>query len=427
MIPLPTGLVVRSRSRQSLRICLAVGQVVAVVLALLAPASVWAQAIGPEFPVNTYTTGDQSLAKVAADSTGNFVVVWSSFDQDGDSWGIFGQRFSNTGSPLGTEFQVNTFVSGNQLRPALAMDRSGNFVVVWWSLGQDGDDYGIYGQRADSTGNPVGTEFKVNTNTTDAQRDASVAMDNSGSFVVVWSSLGQDGDSWGVYGQRYDSLGPPASSEFQVNTYTTSHQSAPAIAIDGSGDFVVVWQSFGQDGDGAGVYGQRFDNAGGALGVEFRVNSYTTSFQSSPSIAVHSSGDFVVVWQSFGQDGDSDGIYAQRYASSGAPAGSEFQVSTYFYNIQRTPSIAMHPSGAFVVVWQGKEQDQGIQDFGIIGRQYDNAGNPLGPEFVVNTFYEGPQERPSVAVGSAGGNIVVWQSHLQDGDGFGVYGQRNGP
>ena len=46
--------------------------------------------------------------------------------------------------------------------------------------------------------------------------------------------------------------------EFQVNTYTTSSQSGPSVAMDGAGNFVVVWQSSGQDGSSGGVFGQRF-------------------------------------------------------------------------------------------------------------------------------------------------------------------------
>jgi hypothetical protein len=75
---------------------------------------------------------------------------------------------------------------------------------------------------------------------------------------VVWASYGQDGDSGGVLGQRYDSAGAPLGNEFQVNTHTTSRQDSPSIATDSSGRFVVAWTSYFQDGDGAGVFGQRF-------------------------------------------------------------------------------------------------------------------------------------------------------------------------
>jgi hypothetical protein len=113
----------------------------------------------------------------------------------------------------------------------------------------------------------------------------------------------------------------PVGSEFQVNTYTTRNQQAPSVAADASGNFVVVWQSDGQDGSGSGVFGQRYDSAGRALGSEFRVNSFTTENQADPSVAADASGGFVVVW---GHDGIQ--IFGQPYDSAGDPLGSEFQV-----------------------------------------------------------------------------------------------------
>ena len=69
-------------------------------VALLAviPRAGWSQGdpVGPEFRVNTYTTGDQyaGIRSVAADPLGNFVVVWVSDFQDGSNRGIFGQRYN---------------------------------------------------------------------------------------------------------------------------------------------------------------------------------------------------------------------------------------------------------------------------------------------------------------------------------------------
>ena len=107
-------------------------------------------------------------------------------------------------------------------------------------------------------GNPLGPEFPVNSQTLDDQINSSVALDPSGNFVVVWQSDLQDGSYEGVFGQRYASSGAPIGPEFRVNTYTTGIQEDPAVASDASGNFVVVWRSNGQDGSYSGVFGQRF-------------------------------------------------------------------------------------------------------------------------------------------------------------------------
>ena len=153
------------------------------------------------------------------------------------------------------------------------------------------------------------TETLVNTYTSNYQTSPSVAVDADGDFVVAWQSNAQDGDGYGIYAQLYNELGVAVGSEFRVNTTTASNQSAPSVAVDADGDFVVAWVSSGQDGSGFGVYAQRYNASGAAVGSEFRVNTYTASTQSAPSVAVDADGDFVVAWQSSGQDGSSFGVY----------------------------------------------------------------------------------------------------------------------
>jgi hypothetical protein len=146
----------------------------------------------------------------------------------------------------------------------------------------------------------VGAEFKANTYTTNAQQNPSVAIDSDGDFVVAWQSFGQDGSNYGIYAQRYNSSGTAQGSEFRVNTYTTNSQRNPSVAIDSDGDFVVAWQSNGQDGSNYGIYAQRYNSSGTAQGSEFRVNSYTTGHQRNHSVAIDSDGDFVVAWHGTG-------------------------------------------------------------------------------------------------------------------------------
>ena len=42
------------------------------------------------------------LAAVAASPSGSFVIVWQSFAQDGEDYGIFAKRYSSAGAPLAT-------------------------------------------------------------------------------------------------------------------------------------------------------------------------------------------------------------------------------------------------------------------------------------------------------------------------------------
>jgi hypothetical protein len=402
---------------------------VVLVLALLsAPQDGWAQGhshrapdtpIGPEFAVNTYVPGDQRGVFVSG-TIGyplHRVFVWTSDGQDGSGLGVFG-RADSAG-----EFRVNTYTTGDQAEASVAIAEGGNFVVVWTS-GQDGSGPGVFAQRYATGGTPLGPEFRVNTFTTGSQHEPRVAAGSSGDFVVVWTSEAQDGSAPGVFGQRYASSGAPLGGEFRVNTYTTGSQYHPAVSADkGGGSFVVVWQDGttpegGQPG--RGVFGQRYSSAGSRLGPEFQVETYTTGFQGAPAVVSQGAGSFVVVWHSDGQDGSDLGIYGQRYGSSGAPFGSEFRVNAYTTGPQAFPAIGVDSIGCFFIAWTS---DDG-SGTGIFGQSYV-LGIPSEQQYRVNTYTTGNQARPTASQDTAivGTFVIAWDSQGQDGSGYGLFGQ----
>jgi hypothetical protein len=370
---------------------------------------------GPEFRVNTTTAGDQVTGRVAMDADGNFVVAWRG--DDGSGFGVFAQRFDVAGVPQGPEFRVNTTTQNSQEGYSVAMDADGDFVVVWQSLGQDGGSWGTYGQRYNAAGQPLGSEFLVNTVTDGSQLAASVAMDASGDFVVVWQQGG--GGEGGIFAQRYNSAGERVGDEFPVNTTTAANQNRARVAMNDAGDFVIAWQS--QDAESYGIYARRYNAAGVPQGDQFRVNTLETGSQDEVSIASDAAGDFIVAWHSQGQDGDGLGIYARRYGATGLPQGAEFAVNMITAGSQADPRVAMDSAGGFVVTWHSEGQDG--NGSGVLARRYDAAGAAMDSEFQVNTFAVGHQLTPDVAVDADGDFVVTWYS-AQDGDGFGVYGRR---
>lgn len=390
----------------------------------LEPRELLAVAVGPEFLVNTYTTLNQSITAIDADAAGNFVVVWNSEGQDGSGYGVYGQRYSAAGTPQGAEFRVNDFTTGDQLDASVAMDSDGNFVAVWASHGQDGSGYGIYARRYNANGVPEGGEFRVNSYTMNSQLDPSIAMNSDGDFVIVWASHSQDGDRWGVYGRRYDSSGIPEGSAFRINSYSTDYQYFPSVAMDADGDFVTIWTSRWQDGSNDGVYAQRFNASGIPQGSEFRVNTFTSNNQFVQSAAMDSEGNFVIVWTSQNQDGDGLGVFARRYSAAGVAQGAEFQVNTYTLANQTQSTIALNDNGDLVVTWASQGQDG--DGYGIYARRYTNSGLPLENEFRVNTFTTSDQSAARVAMNPDGSFVVAWSSAGQDGSGSGVYAQRIG-
>jgi len=380
---------------------------------------------GPEFRVNTTTTGEQEIffsrgRTVAMDADGDFVVVW--YSGDGSGYGVFAQRYNAAGLAQGTEFRVNTTITDNQDSHAVAMDADGDFVISWTSTNQDGSFYGIYAQRYNAAGVAQGTEFQVNTFTNNLQDGSKVSMDADGDFVITWHSSGQDGSSSGIYAQRYNAAGVAQGGEFQVNTYTDNLQNHASVALDADGDFVISWTSANQDGSSNGIYAQRYNAQGVAQGGEFQVNTYTDSSQNNANVTLDADGDFVIAWHSYAQDGSIYGIYAQRYNAAGVAQGTEFQVNTYTDNNQSNASVAMDADGDFVITWQSFGQDGG--NGGIYAQRYNSAGVAQGSEFQVNTYTIDSQRNASVAMDADGDFVIAWQSYGQDGSGSGIYAQR---
>jgi hypothetical protein len=142
-----------------------------------------------------------------------------------------------------------------------------------------------------------------------------VAVSTSGQFVVVWHSLLQDGYLRGVFARRFSSSGAALANEFQISAYTTGSERNPSVAVGADGDFTVAWD----DSVAQNVFARRFSSAGASLTGNFLFNTYTPDYQIFPSVAAAASGDFVVAWESQGgQDGDSLGVFAQRFASIAA-------------------------------------------------------------------------------------------------------------
>ena len=379
---------------------------------------------GGEFRVNTYTTSAQRWPSITARASGDFVIAWQSNGPDGGDYGIRAQRYDRAGVALGTEFAVNTYTTDVQLRPSASSNAKGAFVITWHSYGQDGSYFSSHGQRFTNGGVPVGAEFAVNTYTTGYQYLPVPAVAANGSFVVAWSSFapGQDGSFGGIQARRWDASGNPLGGEFQVNTYTTGYQVYSSVATAPNGNFVVVWQSDLQDGDGYAVVGQRFDSSGTKVGGEFIVNSTTTGDQLQPAVSVHPAGGFVVSWQS--PDGDTYGLRARVFAPSGNPLGPDFAVNTYTTDAQYGYSVSTDSQGNFVVVWASYGGDGEGQ--AVFGQRFTALGARRGAEFRVNTVTTSDQSMPDVTSDEVGNFEVSWRSLIQDGSFSGVYAQRFG-
>ena len=212
-------------------------------------------ASGSAFVVNSLTQGTQSMPAIAMDSDGNYVVTWASSSIDDANYGVSARFFNGSDQAPATEFRVNTYISNSQTNPAIAMAADGDYVIAWSSLQQEGDAYNVYAQRYSVENEPRGEAFRVNRATDENHSHPAIVMDEDGNFIVAWQ--GTDGYESGIITKHYTAGGRVLISEYRVNTLTSETDVTPSIAMDADGDYLVLWtRTYGQYA--ANIFGARY-------------------------------------------------------------------------------------------------------------------------------------------------------------------------
>ena len=264
-----------------------------------------------EFLVNVDRLGIQFDVDLAALPTGGFIAAW----EHRLSNEIRCRIYNASGFPLTDELTAAV----SSAAPALSELSNGNAVL----LSRASDD--IYITVLNSTGAPVADSVIANNYVDDLQDTPAVVCLPSEGFVGVWMSNWQDEHNGGIFGRHFNSTGEPLGSDFQINTYIVGWQLKPKVATFGDAYYVVTWTSTVQDGDrqahAFGVFGQMFTVDGVPFGNEFQINSYIL-FDQDNSVVTKLGNGFVVAWDSDGyaqQDGSGYSVCAQRFGSDIAP------------------------------------------------------------------------------------------------------------
>jgi hypothetical protein len=341
------------------------------------------QKVGGETLVNTFTTGNQSAAAVAALSDGGFVVTWRAMGQDtADSWGIYAQRFNASGVAVGTETLVNTTLPTHDLNSQVIALADGGYVIGWRNDISSASDVAM--QRYDASGTRIGGETLVNAYAGGQSFIEGCALADGG-WVMLWADNGP-GDSVGIFTQRYAASGVTVGGPVLVNTTTAENQTSGSITGLADGGYVVHWNSNLQDGSGQGAYSQRYDANGLKVGAETLVNTSTTSNQYSQDNIALADGGWVATWLSSHGDGTTYDVYQQRYNADGSKSGSETLVNSTTALDQTSVSAASLTDGGWIVSWSGNGTQTGNADSdGVFSQRYAADGSKFGPVTLTGT------------------------------------------
>jgi hypothetical protein len=155
-----------------------------------------------EFLVNS-NSNPCACPAVAVATDGAFMVTWCERDVANpvNRWDIYARPFSSAGVG-GAISVVNTTLVGDQKIPQIrAIDL--DYMIVWTTFDQDGSLEGVYGRFVHEDGTPVNGEFRVNTTTLSRQLQPAVASDGAERFLVVWSAYNVASYNMDLFAQRY--------------------------------------------------------------------------------------------------------------------------------------------------------------------------------------------------------------------------------
>ena len=239
------------------------------------------QLIGTNFLINQFIPFNQRTPAVAALQNGGFAVAWVSEQE-------------------------------RVLAPTL-----GSASALGGPTSVPNPSVDIYARIYDSNGVAQTGEFLVNTDS-NLCANPCVAAAADGTFMISWGAqdLSNPANSWDIYARPFSGAGVGGTT-VRVNTYLYGDQYAPRINVIGL-DYMIVWTSLLQDGSREGVYGQFVHADGSLVGAEFRVTTTTLGSQMQPAVASDGVSQFLAVWTGYSTTSASFDLFAQRYVNVAA-------------------------------------------------------------------------------------------------------------
>ncbi len=363
--------------------------------------------------VNTVGTGDQIQAVLAGRPAGGFVAAWEDDSQGNPD--VMMRGFEPGGCQAFSQRMAPADGTGTQLAPAAGMAADGSFVVAWQDDTDGNGVYQIHARGFDAGGSERFTRITVNSVSTGQQENPAVAVAPDGRFAVAWEDdRDRDGDMQ-VWLRGFNADGSERFAERSVHADVAGKRQRPAVAATPDGGCVVVWED---DGDGNGIFqihARGFRADGSERFARRTVNSQAAGQQRNPAVAADGTGGFVVVWE---DDQDSDGDYqllARGFDAGGSQRFADKRVHQVAGGQHRAPVVAAAPNGAFAVAWE--DDGDGNGKYQIRVRGFTASGAESLGERTVNRIADGQQLAPGLALDDTGALAIVWQDDM-DGNGY---------
>jgi hypothetical protein len=370
--------------------------------------------------INAVSAGQQRTAAVASDAAGNFVVAWED-DRDGNGvLEIWMRGFMANGSERFSERKANSESDGQQRRPAIAMRPDGTFVVAWEDDQDENGLYQILMRGFTANGAQRFADRTVNTVAAGQQLKPAIAMDNLGRFVVTWEDDQDENGYYQIMARGFFAAGTQRFADITVNSEDDGQQRKPAIAMDTAGRFVVAWEDDQDDNGFYQIMTRGFTATGTQRFADITVNTVSDGQQLRPAIGMDANGNFVVAWEDDLNENGFYEIHARGFAANGTQRFGTITVNTSSSGQQLRPAVTMNAAGEFLVAWQDDQDQNGSYE--ILARSFTAVGAQVVPQLRVNIDSSGQQLQPRLSNGAAVG-VFVWEDDADSNGVYEVYGR----
>ncbi len=241
--------------------------------------------------------------------------------------------------------------------------------------------------------------FQVNVEVAGAQESGVSTRLTSGQWTVVWESFGQDGGlDNSIYYRKLAADGSFLGGEFPANIHTALNQQSPAIAPLPDGRYMIAWESENQFGANTSVVSRSFPDIGPSPYGEILVSVDLTEDATAPSAAAAGPAA-VVAWEG-GGSGDRDILLRFADATTGQLLAGDINLSQGSPGHDRAPVVV--PAGAgFVALWE-----KGAFQMEIYGRAVGADGIPGA---IIEVFSKAGDSTETIrAAGTSEHVLVLW-------------------
>ena len=340
--------------------------------------------------IEVVDVGGARFPKIAVSPDGDAIVVWQ--QSDGVRSNIMASRFAPTDGWSAPELVETSDLSG-AFDPDVSIDPAGNAIAVWTQ--SDGEWINVWSNRF-SPAAGWGTPETIATDDDRIPESPRVALDTSGNAVVVWHQRSSDPALRGVWSNRYaPTMG--WSAAVRIDSMPGNSGLFPKLAMDPSGNAIAVWAQ-------GGIWANRFTPSNGWGDPEplATPDEDDDNTPIDPQVGVDRHGNAIVAWRLISLSSNPEPVLASRFTASVGWA-PPVQIDAGDDRTTRQHTLGVDPDGRAIAVW--------VVRASIWANRFTPAegwGTPESIGSVQSKFPVSP-EFPRIVLDSTGRATVTWQ------------------